>query len=250
MRFFYTNLSDTATLAASSAATLLPVTNVQDSRSRNKWRTGATLTTEYIVGDMGSAKAVTSVIIHAHTLLAGDTNIKFQMNATDSWSSPSYSIDLTRLDKTFGAVFAAQTYRYFRFVFDKATAGSSRDVGRLFVGNYLQPTATPDFGGLNINPVDSSETTQSLGEDDYSEIRNFHDEIVIPVGLMNDTDRGNLYAYFKTTGIFTPHFVQIEASGYSTFYYARFMKAPKFDIVGLSGNYLWKTTLEYREQVS
>jgi hypothetical protein len=224
----------------------LPVENTQDSRARKVWRTGTSSATEYIVGDFGAAKAVTSVIIHAHNLVSGDTDIKFQMNATDSWTTPSFEQVLTRADKTFGAVFASQSYQYFRIVFTKASAGVTRDIGRIFVGTYLEPSRQVDFSGFDLQTIDTSDVEMSIGEDEYADIKNVHAEFTCEFSQLPETDMANITTYYRTVGKYSPHFVQVETTGYSNYYYVRITKAVKQQAVGVA---FWKTAVDYKEQV-
>ncbi len=251
MRFFYTNLFDTATLTESSEASGLPVENAQNEHATKVWRTSNSLTTEYVVGDWGTAQAATAVIIHAHTILATDSSIKFQMHTADSWGSPDLSVDLTRVANTFGAVFASTSKRYFRFVFDKATAASTRDIGRIFVGTYLQPTAIPDFAGVDWKRVDKSAVDEAMGGEEYAETKWFRNEFKIPFSAMKETDFANMRTYYNAVGVYKPHFIQIDTvSPLDMFYYVRFAKDMDAKVKTYGSELYWNLTpIDYREMV-
>lgn len=250
MLLFHTNLSDTATLTASSTSAALAVANVQTEQARNKWRSGASTATEYIVGDMGSAKAVTAVIIHAHTLLATDTSIKFQMNSSDSWSSPAYSVDLTWADKTIAKTFAAQTYQYFRIVFTKATAASFRDIGRVFVGAYTTVSMHPD-NDPEWNMIDASEVDQSVGGDEFAEVKAMRRTAKVNYSSLPETEAANLRTFFTAVGKFLPFFVQLETiAPLNEYVYARNAADLKMKQKAWGSSFRWSLSFEFREQVS
>jgi len=92
-------------------------------------------------------QAVTGAILLNHTLLNTDSAIAIQGNAADSWGAPSFSQALTWSAGVIAATFGSQSYRYWRLTYTKASAGVTRDIGRLFLGAYYQPTDPPDWAG-------------------------------------------------------------------------------------------------------
>ena len=90
MRLFATNLVDSATITASSENDSLLAVNVANELRTKVWRTGATLTQEWIKFDCGAAQAVTSLILANHTL-STDTLVALEGNATDVWGTPSFT---------------------------------------------------------------------------------------------------------------------------------------------------------------
>jgi hypothetical protein len=100
----------------------------------------------WIKVDLGSALAVTASVAINHNL-SGSGTITLQGNATDAWTSPSFSQALsTTMNETATspagrlAFFSNPGVRYFRFLINDVgnTAGFA-EVGILYLGPYSQP---------------------------------------------------------------------------------------------------------------
>ena len=99
MRVFYDNLIDKTgvTITPSSQVSTLPASNLAHEFRKRVWRTGTSTAAENVVFNLGSAKAVTSVILLDHTLTAGDSAIALEANSADSWGAPPLRIWLDGL---------------------------------------------------------------------------------------------------------------------------------------------------------
>src|SRR5512139_2649169 len=181
-RLMWDNYGDYAatTITSSSENADLPAENVQHPFRTKVWRTGVSTASEWIKFDLGSARAVQAVVLLDHTLTGDDSAISLQGNATDSWGSPSVNETLTyNAEKMIKVLSAAQTYRYWRVIFTKASAGVYRDIGRIFLGPVYTCERLPDYGGVEIESNDLSVTGRSLGGQTFSDIRGQYDEIGI-----------------------------------------------------------------------
>lgn len=140
IKFLYSNLVDaTSHLEASSEQTSLPASNVTHFWKTKVWRaTGDT--SEWIKFDFGSAQDFKVVCIVGHNFSSGAT-VKFQANATDSWGSPSVDETLTwNADIILYVWTATQSYRWVRItIADSANADGYVEIGRIFVGTFLEP---------------------------------------------------------------------------------------------------------------
>jgi hypothetical protein len=112
--------------------------------------TGASATYQsrhWIKVDLGSALSVTAAVAINHNLSVSGT-ITLQGNATDAWTSPSFSQALsTTMNETAAspagrlAFFANPNVRYFRFLIDDVgNSAGFAEVGILYLGPYVQPT--------------------------------------------------------------------------------------------------------------
>jgi hypothetical protein len=147
MRIAYSNLVDDATITASSEDPMMPADNVKVQRLAKAWRTTAVTGITCVVA-LDSAQAVDTVAILGHTISTSAT-VTIEANTTDSWSPAAWSTSLTALDNTILRYLdSAQTYQYWRFTVEDASSASTFiDVGRLWLGEYLQisPASTSNF---------------------------------------------------------------------------------------------------------
>jgi hypothetical protein len=172
--FLSPRLSDAATLAASSAVTSLPVTNLQHQEPTKKWRTTG-ITAEWVTIDAGRDVVWNAAAIAGHNLSATAT-LRVRGKATaDVTSSPSvdttavsawpssgkhsepdwpHECSLVRWTNT-------TAYRYWRLdIADPLNAAAYLDVGRLALGKYFQPGLNADIdGGIGFASTDVQEAT-------------------------------------------------------------------------------------------
>ncbi len=93
--FEYTYPSDSITGSATPSLPTgtqdaeYPVANLSDNDPSKPWK--VTGTTFRLVWDWSTAQTVKFVALIHHNLQAGLTGVKFEMNASDSWGSPSFS---------------------------------------------------------------------------------------------------------------------------------------------------------------
>jgi len=148
MRIAYTNLVDTATAPTALTTDLLyPVANLQNQRLSKRWRSTAA-TAQTVIVDLSAATAINTLGIVGHTFTSAAT-ITVDGNATDSWGSPTFTTSLTyNAGVILNYLASAQTFRYWRFTIDDASAASGYvEAGRLWLGTYLtiDPSSTLGF---------------------------------------------------------------------------------------------------------
>lgn len=247
-RIFSDNLADysSTVITAASASLDLPVANVRHPHRTRPYRTGTATAAEWVKFDLGSAKAVDSLILLDHTLTAGDSAIALEGNATDSWGSPSFSQALTFNADVIAAVLAAaQTYRWWRITFTKSAAGETRDIGRIFLGVAYECELSPKLPqGWEIKRNDLSTTDRARGGQTYSDIRLQYDEIKLTFpGVASDAFVAALHAVAQTVGTHTPLFVQVapDVDPYGSLYYAKLSKlgARKVALPGVVSGFRW-----------
>jgi len=171
-RLLWNNWFDDADLTASSAAFRGAAANLQDDLLSRIWQTGVSSAAETLVMDLGEAKTPTVFAAVAHTLTSGDSLIKLQGNASDSWGSPTVNETITfSADKLVHYIASPQALRYWRFIFTKSSSAARRRFGRLFLGPYFEPSRAADQGGFIVEPVDLSVTSRSIGGPTWTDIR-------------------------------------------------------------------------------
>lgn len=252
MRLFYTNLIDAASvvITETSEVSTLPSSNVAHELRGKVWRTGTSVALEAVVFDLGSAMAVTSCIVLDHTLTAGDSLIRIQGHTADSWGAPSFSQTFTYAADILSAIFASQSYRYWRFTFTKSAAGESRDVGRIFLGTFYSTEEDPDYDGLDIAEEDLSRKQMSLGGQEYTEQLDRWRTVKCQFTHISQTMKDNVTTYVRSVGQATSHFVQAATtSPFDTIYYVKLKNTPKFQVKAMDSSAVWDTTLEFKEQL-
>lgn len=252
MRLFYTNRIDATgvVITATSEVTTLPASNVVHEFREKVWRTGTSVALEAVVFDLGSALAVTGVILLDHTLTSGDSLIKLQGHTSDSWGAPAFSQTLTYAADIIAAVFSTQSYRYWRVTFTKASAGVSRDIGRIFIGTYHETEEAPDYDGLNITQDDLSREQTTLGGQVYTELQDEFRIVRCDFSMISQTMRDAIGTYVTAVKQSVAHFIQVASSSpFDGVYYVKLRTAPKFGVKAMDTSAVWDTTLEWKEQL-
>lgn len=254
MIYLWNNLIDgpSVSLSATSEDSEWPVENVQDQRIAKVWKTGASVALESVVIDFGSAVAIQSFVCFAHDLLETDSVIKIQGNASATWTAPSVDVTLTWAS---GAIVynwsSAQTYRYWRFTFTKASAGVTRSIGRLFLGPLMTATGPIDKG-YKTRKVDPSIVTESIPGQTYSNVKTTFREWTLSFDGFLQAEKVLYDSMTAAVGTHTAVFLQVHSSTspLTEWIYAYLKKTPDFDYIATDGtNAIWKMDMEFREVV-
>lgn len=256
MRAIYDNLVDYSgvTITAGTANADLPASNVIHPFLTKVYRTGVSAAAEWIKFDLGAPKAAQSIAVLAHTLTASDSLIKIQANATDVWTSPSVDQAMTfNATKMIYWFAAEQTYQWWRFIFTKSAAGETRDIGRIFIGPYLELEKAPAQGdGIEIEPRDLSVTRETPGGQSYSSARDIQEDVNIGFPLFTEAGTTSFLTYARAVGTHTPHIISIDPTNkaYDWLYYVKFrsLKRRKVEFWSTAKKY-YSLSAEYREQL-
>lgn len=256
MRLYYPNLIDAFSAIAdtSHASTDLTGANVAQEHPSKVWRTGTSTATESVTIDLGSAQPVTAAIIFAHTILNTDSAIQVRgsndnfgasnvLFGTFSWSSGPMVV-------TFGSGSA----RWWRIIFTKASAGVSRDIGRIFIGNYVTLTGLPDFDGFECDVTDMSQSERSEGGQIYTARRTQYRQFKLNMSGLSQSQASALKLFSETVGTFTPFFMIADESAPSDesgeTVYVKLDKVPARKTGGLdsAGFLAWEGSLVANEE--
>lgn len=251
MRLMHTNLVDTATITVNSEDSILVGTNIANALRTKVFRSGIVSASPddpsevTIVLDLGSAQAVTSVILLDHNLTASDTGIALEGNSADSWGAPAFTQSLTRVAGPIAAYFASQSYRYWRITYTKSAGSETRDIGRVFLGTY----DTAPITGLGITPMDLSKMSRAIGGQTYHDIRPVYDNIDIQMGVVIKATSDTLKTILDAVGMHTPFFISIDhdVEPVDWIYYVKMRALPRFTPV-ITTTY-WQTSLSMSEQL-
>jgi len=255
MRLYYSNVIDASGVifTPSTYDPAYPADLLANEQRSYGWKTGDTQATETVVIDLGSAQNVTSCILLDHDLTAGDSGIAIQGNSSDAWGGPPVNESLTWASGIIAKNFAGGSYRYWRLIFTKASAGVQRTIGRLFLGTYYTTTEAPS--DAEIEAIDLSQSQRSDGGQSWSDAQDCYRAFGLDFPQMSNTQADALLAFATAVGTFKSFFIQIdEASGnakLSERIYARLQKKPKIRSNGFdsTGEIAWDTKLEFEEQL-
>jgi hypothetical protein len=138
------NLAASGTITPSTEDSIYPIENLYDSNPAKPMR--FTSTTGNIVWNFGSATQVDFIAIIHHNLTPG-LEVRFQGNATDSWSSPSLNQLLTvpadDLDNYPNNIYeditdlSPRTYQYWRLVV-VGTNAANVALGEVWISNQIR----------------------------------------------------------------------------------------------------------------
>lgn len=169
VRFLTPNPADSATLTESSQQTGFPAENVQDVRLTKRWRTGTSIVTEFIEFDFGSTQEVTAAVIDGHDLTTGDSNIKlFHSDDGAAWTEAT---EFTHSVDAMAVFITSDSHRWWKIEFDKSAAGQVREIGRIFIGTFVQPTRG-QLLGWKRTLSDMSQTKRAFSGTQFADIRN------------------------------------------------------------------------------
>lgn len=212
MKTFWYNLVDlsASTLTAASANASYPVTNLANEFLQNIYKTGTSATAEYINIDLGSSKAFSSIVIAEHDLLAAD-NLRFKFSDDSSYAGAT-EILIEHLSGTIVVTFPEVEARYIRILFDKSSAGDTRQIGRLFVGPHDDFGSVIDYNGYNEGKEDLSRKSRTLGGQVYSEVRPIYSSFKLACSYLEQEKTGWLREMDAYVGTHTAFFVQVQES--------------------------------------
>lgn len=194
MRVQYENkLLDAFTVSASTSVVANPVSFVYDQYLTNFLLfTGKT--SEYILVDagFGSTLSISSIGLAGFNLTSSAT-ITLQGNATNVWTSPSFSQVITWKSGTITQFLSAtQTYRYFRVLFQDSTNTSNIQIGYLYLGGYV------DFPGflpsVNITNVFSGNRNITRSGQISGSVNYEHRRISVIFPQVTNTQRNQILA--------------------------------------------------------
>ncbi len=206
-RFAYRNnvTNDATDIQISSGGEnpFYPLTNLKDPQACKTFR--STDATSVIVFDFGYVANVTCVLALGHSVLGLEfLTCTVEANSHDSWGAPAFSTSLTDIDteENFASVFfTAKSYRYWRLTF---TGSSYVELGKIFIGDYLELTSNNVAIGFEHGKRDLSTTQKGrYGQrfiDTITDVKGFKGTI----GLMTVAEQVSVAEVFNYCGISNP----------------------------------------------
>jgi hypothetical protein len=257
MRLYYPNLIDSysAISGTSQASTDLGYANVAQEHPSKVWRTGASSAAEYVTIDLGSSQSVTAAIIYAHNLTGSDSDIEIH-KSSDNFAANDVMVEsFTHSSGPMAVTFAATSARYWRIQFLKSAAAQTRDIGRIFIGNYVTLTGLPDWDGFEVEPRDLSQSERSEGGQIYSTQRDQYRVLRLNFSGATQAQAASLKTFCETVGTHKAFFMIADESGPSDesgeTVYCKLNDIPRRKAGGLdsSSNIAWEGTLTANEML-
>lgn len=258
MRIYYPNLIDAySEITGTSRASIdLSYENVAQEHPSKVWRTGATLADEYVTIDLGSAQAATAAIIFAHDIESADASagaIELR-KSTDNFAANDVLVGaFTFSTAAMVLTFSSASSRYWRVKFTKFDSAEVRNIGRIFLGNYI---AIPvDGDGFKATPVSASSTDYSEGGQSYSTQRPQSRQFALDLNSLSQSEVALLKTFCETVDTHTCFFFvpdeTLPSDEAGEVLYAKATRLPERKTAGFdsSGNLAWNGQLEAREQL-
>ncbi len=174
VKYFYNNLaaSEETTLTSTSSIDILyPLTNLADHRKTKKVKCSSAETME-LKFDLGSSEAVDSLLFLEDTQNGFEwEEIVIEANATDVWTSPSYTKTLTisAQQGKWGVIheeIASQTLRFWRLTVTNTSGSGYVALGKIFLGSKLELEVDDMSLGWSLSYKDLSK----LQKNEYGQV--------------------------------------------------------------------------------
>lgn len=213
IKFVTPELLNQSTITASSNNALFPTSNIKDYRRTKVFR--SLTNSDSVVFDMHETSEVNSIFVSGSSIDGlGFSTLTLEMNGTDSWGSPAFSVSVpvfAEFDLAY-ASFATQSYRFARLVMTSTLGYCELSV--VMLGKSISP-----------GPVDLGWTFQDQDNSRAQENRygqRFHDLIPrrrrygINFSNIDKTQLDSLFDVFDLCGESMPFFMAFDCDGVYT----------------------------------
>jgi hypothetical protein len=196
MRFFYNNLVDDYTLAASSEETGYPVTNIQDPQLAKVHHTTVVTSQMWIISASATVLTASTAVILGHNLTS-TAWVFIQGNDTNAWGAATTSVLFSTYATIMSVAFTETTHRYWRFrIYNDNNPDTYLSIGRLGLGTYLDWSQGIGIDWpleyVDTSEVQYSRTGQSFGNEGIT-----YRIARLAFPKINDTQRKQLETMFE-----------------------------------------------------
>jgi len=176
--FLYNNFVDVSSVYATSEDSLLPATNLQHRFRTKVWEVNSPVAD--LVVDMQDAREVTTLAMANHDWQSAPNSLYIEfsnscdvtsLDSFDAASGQTQAITWASMSATTGnracliKVFSLNTdYRYARL---RVNADSIWQIGRLYLGGFMQPTLNYLHSGYRVRNEDDSKLSMSVGGQEH-----------------------------------------------------------------------------------
>lgn len=216
------NAFDTATIAASSAAATLPVTNLQEAPRTTVWRSSGTTGTEYVNITLPAARGdieAVAVVDHNLALVSNPATSTIRVQSwTDSLGGTAPVIDATytvwtgfTAPKPAGLIRpvavvllpAGAAAKYWRITLVSETVGLYIQAGRIYMGPKWQPAINMEWGHTIAMQGRTSFLT-SRGGQRWGSPQDPYAELSLSLAALTDAEAHELWLQYLRVADHTP----------------------------------------------
>lgn len=253
MRIFYKNVATSggvSSVVVSSSGAGYAGTEALHPFRKRLWKTGTTLTSEFIELQFPAAVSAKAINLVDHNFVNGSDTLTLKANTSSSWGSPAFSQALTVVSGVISQTFAQQTHQYWRLEITKSSAANVRQIGVLMLSDYYDTPEQPDFDGYKERVVDPSKKTRSIGGQLYVEQLDQYRFLKCKFSKQSQTFKDSMVSIYQDSGFSKPIVAQVETSGtLTTLYYGRFSNIGDFSVTGYDASLLYDHDMEIEEEL-
>lgn len=246
IKFCWDNLwdSDATTRTASSAASGFPLSNIKHRWHTRVWRATGDAA-EWVLMDLGSPMDIKAFILKEHNFTDAAT-VKIQGNAADAWGAPSVDVTISITDDKLVKIWeTAQTYRWWRVsMADGANPDTYVKIGRIFLGNFFEPTVNFTRRFL-MQLKDPSVKTRSTGGQISVNSKPHYKAFGYEFQDVESPDNETFETIFDAVGQSKPYFIVQDADLPAKTYYVQNLS--DWDIVHVALDIFYKLNIEVEE---
>jgi len=220
IRFCFENLFDYGTISVSSESAEFPKENLKHYWFIKHWRS-MSASAQWVKIDLGEAKDIRAFIAKFHNI-TNNATINIQANSSDNWTNPPVNVDLLRNSENLAYIWEeAQSYRWWRlFVDDSSNPDGYIRIGRIFLGDYFEPSINFNFKKLTELRDESKLISSFGGQVSAIEQPKFKEHSYS--FMLPSADIEILGEAWKTIGVTMPYFIVEDAdSAPEKIYYVR-----------------------------
>ncbi len=258
LRFLWDNWFDAATVTASSSAADYPVEMLQNrwKAAECGWRSTG-LAAEWVIADLGSARAVQAFVLENMNLTAGAT-VELGGHASDPTAlgagDTTYHLHITVTAAMVTAkrivvnLAAAETYQWWRLLVTDAGNGDGYlAASRIYLGPYFEPTRTYRTQWKH-QPESDTKADYSSGGQASVQVRPDYETYDVPIGIAGQADATAYAAINTTCGKKKPLWICMDSTDLPTYtVYGHFLEYIPFPSV-IDGR-AWESSLRFREEL-
>ncbi|MEE8598670.1 MAG: hypothetical protein V3S69_04040 [Dehalococcoidales bacterium] len=224
-------------ITSSGVDASFPLSNLKHSFRSKVARLTPVAAENWVTADLKTTEEIDSFVMVWPALdlskLSNAATIKLQANATDVWTSPALSVDITYDEQHNMASHyftADESYRFWRvLISDPLNPYGYIEVPKIWLGKAVT-MQSPDIG-FSAKKSDQSKVTRTEFGQQYSDINPIMKTFEFNWSVMDETDRDKLDEVFQRVGNTGPVFMSLDSAA------ELFNNKDKFSVYGtISGD--------------
>lgn len=263
MLWLWNNLAYSGTWSTTNpSASGYPVTNIGTLLAADVWRTGASVAAEQATVILNQTVAYNSplfptfIVLKDHTLdttVSGNVTFRLSNSGANAvtWTwTPTAGPSLIAVPAQ-----VANSYNKLDISFTKNTAGTTAQIGKVFIGPSTEtaPVGDFDWGNYSKTFTDATQINYSLTHQKFAVARAQYETISLAIPLATETIEALHRTIFKAVGTYFPFFLcpvnGATTTALSAPKYLTLASQPTEGLIGFGSDYLWGLSLDFEEQL-